>query len=282
MKTPMFQATDVLECSYAHNTKGHSMTRPHYHDGYEIYLMTEGMREIFFQHDKYLLKPRSLCIISPHIFHAAQKTKDEKPYSRHLINFSSKIFNSFLRQQEIESVMNEISSCIMGLNENQMEIILTHIKNLNEYIDMSKRGITRGRKLAYMEVYRLMDRIVRMIDNAPEMLSLADLSKISDSEIYDVLMYIDLHYMENISPNDMMKLAHMSKSNFYRSFRYITGDSFSHYLNRLRAAKAHELLSHSGLPLHEIAKRTGFSSTAHMTRIFKEVHGVSPSEYRRT
>ena len=102
------------------------------------------------------------------------------------------------------------------------------------------------------------------------------------SAIYDVLLYLDLHYKENIDIADMMKLAHMSRSSFFRSFKDVTGDSFSHYLNRLRAAKAHELLSQTKLPLHEIAENTGFSSTAHITRIFREIHRVSPSEYRRS
>lgn len=280
MKSPMFQSTKNLDYSFLENATGFGMTRPHYHDSYEIYLQTDGVREIFFQHDKYLLKPGTLCVIAPHIFHMTQEHDKGAVYSRYLINFSTKIFYDFLRQSEIDNILKKLPSCIMQLNQFQMDIIINHIKNLDEYWFMHLDGIKRGKKLAYIEIYRLLDSIIRMMMGFPEILDLANMSRISDSTIYDVLFYIDMHYNENIQPQDMMRLFHMSKSNFYRAFKRITGDSFSHYLNRLRAAKAHELLSQSSLPLHEIAAQTGFSSTAHMTRIFKEVHGVSPSKYR--
>lgn len=281
MKTPVFQAIKKdFAYSYIKNVTGLGMTRPHYHDGYEIYLQTEGTRQIFFQHDKYLLKPGTLCMVFPHIFHAIQSTDKDEPYSRCIVNFSSKIFNSFLRKSEIDSIFNELSSCIIQLDKAQINTVVDHIENIDKYWSMHHKGVSRSRKLTYIEVYRLLDSIVQMVHNSPEMLNWANVSKISDSEIYDVLLYIDSNYMENISAEDMMKLAHMSRSSFYRSFKDITGDSFSHYLNRLRAVRAHELLSQTDLPLYKIAENTGFSSTAHMTRIFKEIHGISPSKYR--
>lgn len=281
MKSPMFQETKELQYSFLENAVGRGMTRPHYHDGYEIYLQTEGVREIFFQHDKYLLKPGMLCVISPYVFHATRERNEGEPYSRYLINFSPKIFYEFLSEAETESILKKLQSCIMQLDEVKTSIIIGHIKNIDEYWHMFLDGIKRGKKLSHIEVYRMTDSIIRMMRDMPEILDLADMSRISDSSVYDVLLYIDGHYHESIGPENMMRLSHMSKSNFYRAFKRVTGDSFSHYLNRLRAAKAHELLLKSGLPLHEIAKKTGFSSTAHMSRIFKEIHGVSPSGYRR-
>jgi len=282
MKTPVFQPIKDFDYGFCENATGRGMIRPHYHNNYEIYLQTDGTREIFFQHDKYLLKPGTLCMIYPHIFHAIQSTDADKPYSRYIVSFSGKIFNSFLRKAEVDSIFNKLSSCIMQLDREQIDTVINHIKTMDKYWAMYLKGVSRSKKLAYIEVYRLLDSIIEMTHKKPEMLNWANVSKISDSEIYNVLLYIDLHYKEDIEVKDMLKLAHMSKSSFYRSFKDITGDSFSHYLNHLRAAKAHELLSQTNLPLYKIAENTGFSSTAHMTRIFREIHGISPSEYRRS
>lgn len=282
MKTPVFQPIKDLDYGFIENAQGSGMSRPHYHDGYEIYLQTDGVREIFFQHDKYLLTPGTLCIIYPHIFHATHAYKTDEPYSRYIVNFSDRIFNSFLRQAEINGIFSELSSCIMKLDEDQVKTVISHIENINNYWDMQLKGHGRCKKLAYIEVYRLLDSIVQMTYKDPELLNGLNAKKISDSEIYYVLLYIDQHYREDITAGEMMKLAHMSKSSFYRDFGRITGDSFGHYLNRLRAAKAHELLSQTDMPLYRIAENTGFSSTAHMTRIFKDIHGISPSEYRKS
>lgn len=281
MKTPMFQHTKLLDYSYLDGVRGRNMTRPHYHDGYEIYFQDKGIREIFFRHDNYLLKPNTVCIIPPHVFHATREHEKDGEFSRYLINFSPSIFESFLNSSEIKSIEEKIPNCIMVLNEEQSQTIKTHYENMHEYWMMHLSGVGRSKKLAYMEVYRLLDSIIRMVHDTPELLDLSSAAKISDSEIYDVLLYIDNHYGEEISPADMMELSHMSKSNFYRVFKRITGDSFAHYLNRLRLSKAHALLCETSAPIHEIAECTGFSSTAHFTRIFNEVHGVSPSEMRR-
>lgn len=282
MKTPVFQAIKELDYGLVQNEKGRNMTRPHYHDGYELYLQTEGTREIFFQHDKYLLLPGTLCLIYPHIFHAVRSKDTTEKYSRYIVNFSANIFSSFLRDSERESIFSELSSCIIQLNSSQTDTVIEHIKNINKYWSMQINGISRGKKLAYIEVYRLLDCIAAIKKSAPDMLNGINAPKISDSDIYYALLYIDMHYMEEIKPADAMKVTHMSKSSFYRSFKEITGDSFSHYLNKVRAAKAHELLSQTKLPLYRIAEKTGFASTAHMTRIFKEIHGISPTAYRRS
>ena len=101
---------------------------------------------------------------------------------------------------------------------------------------MQINGISRGKKLAYIEVYRLLDSIAAIKKSAPDMLNGINAPKISDSDIYYALLYIDMHYMEEIKPADAMKVTHMSKSSFYRSFKEITGDSFSHYLNKVRGS----------------------------------------------
>ena len=43
----------------------------------------------------------------------------------------------------------------------------------------------------------------------------------------------------------------------------------------------HSLLAETNLNLNEIAIRTGFSSSAHLSRIFKQVYNVSPQKFRR-
>lgn len=281
MKFPIFQKTQELVFSYLETDSHWSMSYPHYHDGYEIYLQTEGVREIFFQNKSYLLKPGTLCIITPHILHATKNINNHPKYSRYLINFSSRIFCSFLSDTEQENFFNEVSPCIIQLNENQVNMVLNHFHAIDEYWSMHLNKTIRGKKLAHIEVYRLMDHLVRIIHSASDISSLKDVSVISDSEIYSVLYYIEHHYFEDIVINDMIKLAKMSKSTFYREFKQITGDSFHHYLNQYRVVMAHKLLLNTKLPLHHIAKKTGFSSTGHLTRIFKELHGISPLTYRK-
>jgi AraC family transcriptional regulator len=72
-----------------------------------------------------------------------------------------------------------------------------------------------------------------------------------------------------------------SRVHFVRMFQAATGRSPHNYLLNMRVERARDLLSNPALSLIEIALECGFSSHSHMTRVFRQFLGVTPSEYRR-
>lgn len=73
-----------------------------------------------------------------------------------------------------------------------------------------------------------------------------------------------------------------SRVHFVRMFRAATGYAPHNYLLKLRVDRVRELLANSKLSLTEIALECGFSSHSHLTRVFRQVLGATPSEYRRS
>ena len=73
-----------------------------------------------------------------------------------------------------------------------------------------------------------------------------------------------------------------SRSHFLRMFRATTGCTPHRYLLQLRLRRAQELMKQGHTSLIDIAATCGFSSHAHMTRIFRQLIGVTPSSYRRS
>lgn len=76
-------------------------------------------------------------------------------------------------------------------------------------------------------------------------------------------------------------MACMNIYKFSKTFKERIGQSLPSYLNSIRIKKAAELLKNPDLSITEIAYFVGFGSVEHFIRIFKEVYGVSPKEYRR-
>jgi AraC-like DNA-binding protein len=73
-----------------------------------------------------------------------------------------------------------------------------------------------------------------------------------------------------------------SPIHFSRMFRAATGHTPHNYVLHLRVERARQLLAEPSVSLAEIALECGFSSHSHMTRVFHQLVGMTPSAYRRT
>jgi len=86
---------------------------------------------------------------------------------------------------------------------------------------------------------------------------------------------------DEVSLQSLAQETGYSRVHFLRMFRAATGRSPHNYLMNMRVERARELLSNSAFSLIEIALECGFSSHSHLTRVFRQFLGVTPSEYRR-
>ncbi|HZO66553.1 MAG TPA: helix-turn-helix domain-containing protein [Kribbellaceae bacterium] len=89
--------------------------------------------------------------------------------------------------------------------------------------------------------------------------------------------------LEEVLPVDMLaRRAHMSRRNYDRRFREITGASPATWLTHQRVIRAQRLLEATGLPVDQIARDCGFSSAETLRPHFRKLVGVAPSTYRET
>ena len=102
-----------------------------------------------------------------------------------------------------------------------------------------------------------------------------------DSEVINAVMtYINNHYREELSLEDVARFAGFSRYYFSRSFKKQTGYSFKDYLCQKRLQVAMDLLIRSNTPMREIAIESGFGSVATFNRVFREKKGCTPTQYR--
>ena len=96
-----------------------------------------------------------------------------------------------------------------------------------------------------------------------------------------MMRYIQEHYREQITLDDIAACVFISKSSAMQIFsRGIQQSPFS-YLIRYRLNKAAHLLSATEKKIAAIAAETGFASSGYFCRRFKALYGVRPLDYRR-
>ncbi len=92
--------------------------------------------------------------------------------------------------------------------------------------------------------------------------------------------YIEQHFSEKITADDLAKLGYMSVSSLNRKFKSETGKTPIEYLIDVRIEHSKALLRRQNIPITEIAVRCGFSSSSHFSSCFASHTGVTPSEYQ--
>lgn len=94
--------------------------------------------------------------------------------------------------------------------------------------------------------------------------------------------YIQEHYPEPLSLEELANYCFLSKSHFCRIFKTETGQTFKAYLNQVRINSAKNLLKTTPLKNYEIAEQIGFDDPSYFNGLFKKLVGMTPNEYRNS
>ncbi|TRW26661.1 helix-turn-helix domain-containing protein [Flavobacterium zepuense] len=77
---------------------------------------------------------------------------------------------------------------------------------------------------------------------------------------------------------ELVAALHMSRTSLHRKVKALTGISTGELIKAYRLKKAVALLQHN-LNISEVAYKTGFGSPAYFTRCFRELYGITPSDF---
>lgn len=272
MKNTAFCTLNDYFIEYKNYTEMHNMPVQHYHDSYEIYFLISGMRNHFIGNEYFCMLPGDIMLVKPFELHYST-SPEEFQYKRYVINLKKHILIQAFSQQEIDELFKIFDYRILHLNEREQSEMFRLFNKADK--------VYHGKQFLSDKMYKyLTAEILLFLKN------ISDKRKIiaphhSDNEIIKAVRYINDRYTENITLDEISEFLHMSKYHFCRVFKQFTGATFLGYVNNLRLTEAHQLLIHTKKSINEIALTTGFNSTAHFTRVFGQVYGKPPREFRK-
>ena len=98
--------------------------------------------------------------------------------------------------------------------------------------------------------------------------------------ILKVLIYIEENIDEELTMEELAKVACYSPFHFHRIFQAIVGETIHRYVKRLRIERAAGKLRYTEQPVTEIALDTSYDTPSAFTKAFKQFMGQSPRRYR--
>ena len=131
------------------------------------------------------------------------------------------------------------------------------------------------------DCYAILDHLT-----ANFMVKTADIQGSEEGDRYEERLaqinnYINLNYDQPISMKDLSEKLYLSNGYLSRFFKKNYGMSFANYLTNVRVLHAVDELLYTDIPVTRIAYDCGFTSAALFNKIFKKIHGVTPTEFRK-
>ena len=101
------------------------------------------------------------------------------------------------------------------------------------------------------------------------------------SKLLEIRGFLDEHFTEKISLDELANLFYISKYHMSREFKKAFGITVGSYVNSQRITKAKELLRFSDQQIEVIARACGIEDNSYFNKVFQKAEGITAREYRR-
>lgn len=101
------------------------------------------------------------------------------------------------------------------------------------------------------------------------------------NKLKSILHYLDEHYTEDISLDQLAEQFYISKYYLSREFKKEYGTTIIQYVLTKKITNAKELLRYSNSSIEEIARLCGIDDASYFNKVFKKMEGCTASEYRK-
>ena len=251
----------------------------HVHDCYEIYFCLSGMQHLMIGGERHILTGDSFAVIRPGVHHY---TVYEPNLLKQYVVFvftPPTVSAAKSRSKGVQADVDFLSVALQYFDEHTHFICKdryqcsTLLKRLGEEIAGDRPGKDQMINALYQEYLIHIFRHLASGKQDEPMLSNFNMA-------VAMTKYMHANYNKNISLQDIADVFYVSPRHINRVFEDYFGQSFKRTLNIYRLNYAKNYLIDTNYPAEKIAELVGFSSPKMMYQLFKEIEGMTVSEFR--
>lgn len=238
----------------------------HTHNCSELFYVIEGQGQFLIENQTYPVSAYDLVIVNPNVYHT-EVSLNASPLKYIVLGVEG---------LELAAVNEEDNTnfCIINF-KNHRENILLCLQNMLSEIEKKHTGYE-------IVCQDLMEILIVLLGRQTNFSTiLAPVSKKTSRLCGSTKRYIDAHYQENITLDQLAEVSHVSKYHLAHAFTEEYGISPINYLISKRISEAEHLLKTTDFSLSLISNTTGFSSSSYFAQIFRKQKGMSPTEFRK-
>ena len=247
----------------------------HFHKEIELVLVQTKSIDCLVNGEKMHLTPNQLLLINSNIHHQIQPC--EKQTKVTILNF-----NVFKYLEQAETDMSVLYAFLRKNHNKPYRIyaeeeageLLQLIQNISEETNRRKPSYQLYLRsyLTWIGAYLSREQFVTEsnIESGKKL-----------SKIVPAIRYINEHFTEKITLDQISRAVPIDKYYLCKAFRTGTNSTVLDYINFLRLSHAVEQLLRPSISIYEVAYNSGFSSVPYFNRLFKQYYNCTPMEYRK-
>lgn len=205
----------------------------------------------------FLMPPNTVC---------SYTADQDDPWTYCWIEFNGLKAANFMRQA--------------GLNANNL-IFTPHkpmiISSIKDTLETIIRNHSQHESFLIAQLYLLVDHLIRFSKHSPQQRP----NEIHSFYIREAIHYIQDHYMDNPSVDQLADICHLNRNYFTRLFKQELHMTPSQFILTYRINQSCELLASTNRSIRDIAEQIGYSNQFNFSSAFKRVKGMTPMEWRR-
>lgn len=254
------------------------LARWHYHDEYELHLITSTSGKVFVGDWIGTFQPGQVVLTGPRLPHnwVSMDMPEGGVAQRDLVI------------QFTHEPLAQASETIPELRE--VLPLLERAKHGIEFFGLSEAAEQHWHRV---KAARGLRRLIAFCDYLADLAACTDYRQLSSvqlqsddddasiDQIHAVVSRITDRLADEHSAAALAAELGMSESRFSRFFRKATGNTFTDFVNRVRISRACQLLMDTEQQVTHICFEVGFNNVANFNRRFLEMKGMTPSEFRK-
>ena len=261
--------------------------KDHYHNYYQVCYVVSGELKHCQSHDTVTLSAGDAFIVPPGFTHSLHF--DNAYTEMYSLAFDEQLFAPGFPQSNAYKFLESLQAkaAVPVENSVRLQVTLTRsqrrlIENLLECLVRQQQedcppGLSAAPSLTASIIYILAQGYYQQPQNTGELDELA----IYNSTLLQCVAYIDQHFREPISLEDLTKRFGLSRSSFCSVFPQFTGMPLRKYIASKRIKEAQAIIrAHPKKPLSLVAAEVGYNDDSTFYRNFLQVTGLAPGKYR--
>ena len=241
----------------------------HYHDFHKVIIFLSGKAAYHIEGKSYYLKPWDILLVNRHAIHKPE-IDFSVPYERFVLWIRNDIKSTELLrcfQKAIDRSYN-----LIRLDSDTQEKLKQLLYELEAALKDKKFGSELLGSALFTQFMVYVNRIFLEKQYIYDARSYS-----SDSQIEELLRYINHNLTEDLSIETLARKYYLSKYHMMRKFKEETGYTIHNYIISKRLLLARTKIS-EGTPILKASQLSGFSDYTTFSRAYKKQFGTAPSQ----